>query len=216
MLSNQNYYEIKKYSDEQWQLIHHFKSQREQLKNAAFLSANHSCLIGEKGVGKTILACQKAMSLKAHDTSEILYVSLDDTLFSPYSMFDIARMAQEHDIKLVVFDEVHRYVNWKTDLKSICDRLKIRTIISGSSILSFDDLGGLARRIVKYELKGMSFREYLNLNHQTQIERIELPHLLSNSPTLGTEIKQLMEAKTERNLGSLFDAYSEGTDRLFR
>ncbi|MFW7380270.1 MAG: ATP-binding protein [Oligoflexus sp.] len=207
MLSIENYYEIKKYSDDQWQLIRHFQTQREQLKNDAFLSANHSCLIGEKGVGKTILACQKAMSMKANDTSEILYASLDDTLFSSYSMFDIARMAQEHDIKLVVFDEVHRYVNWKTDLKSICDRLKIRTIVSGSSILSFDDLGGLARRIVKYELKGMSFREYLNLSYQTQIERIELPYLLNNSPTIGAEIKQQLEAKIERNLGSLFEEY---------
>lgn len=209
MISIEDYYEIKKFSDDQLRRIKQYSRHREHLSDPKFLSAKHSCLIGEKGVGKTVLACQKAISICENQdkATDVLYISLDDTLFSSYSMVDIAKIAEQHNIKLLIFDEIHRYPNWKAELKSICDRMNIHTIISGSSILSFDDLGGLSRRIVKYDLKGLSFREYLNLAYQIELNKVSLEEILKTSPSLGPRVQHTIESVSNSKLGLLFEEY---------
>ena len=108
-------------------------SHREQMLQPDWLSADHSCLIGEKGVGKTFLGCQRASMVCVGHHEKILYMSLDDTLFAGDTMYQLAKMAQNRGVELIIFDEVHRYPNWKVDLKSIADRLTVKTITSGSN-----------------------------------------------------------------------------------
>lgn len=207
MTTIQKYYQIIDYGRPIWSRISAMSRAREQLHDTSFLSAQVSCLIGEKGVGKTVLACQKALRWAGNDTSKIFYVSLDDTLFADDTMYDIALLAQDHGVQVVIFDEVHRYPAWKEDLKKISDRLSIRCIISGSSILSFKDLGGLARRMVKYELKGMSFREYLNIAHGLKIGGMALSNLLSISVDQISLLRTNIENLTNQSLALLFEEY---------
>lgn len=180
------------------------RTPREYIDDPDFLSSEHSCLVGEKGVGKTILACQKALRL---GRDKVLYVSLDDTLFAGDTMFSIAKAAADRGLALIVFDEVHRYPDWKHDLKSIADRLAIKTIISGSSILSFANLGGLARRMVKYELPGLSLREWINIQYGTALPGVPLERLVRDSRDVIRSIKVGVEQTTGTTTTRLFDEY---------
>ena len=207
MISIEHYYEISAYSKQKWNSVAAYPIAREKLQDLEFLSADHSCLIGEKGVGKTVLACQKALSLYQGDLSKILYISLDDTLFANDSMFELAEMAQRYGVELVIFDEVHRYPEWKSNLKSIIDRLTVKTIISGSSILSFDHLGGLARRIVKYELYGLTFREYLNLSNGMTIQGHSLDDIVKKPYEIPNAIKIDIEKSTGKAIAVLHEEY---------
>ena len=65
------------------------------------MSADHSCLIGEKGVSKTVLACQKALLACSGNHEKILYISLDDTLFAGDTMYQIAKSAQDRGVVIV-------------------------------------------------------------------------------------------------------------------
>jgi predicted AAA+ superfamily ATPase len=190
-----------------WERISALSHAREQLSRDAFLSAPISCLVGEKGVGKTVLACQKALQRADGDLKKLFYVSLDDTFFAGDTMYELAALAQEHGVRVVVFDEVHRYASWKTELKQIADRLSISCIVSGSSILSFRDLGGLARRMVKYELKGMLFREFLNFTHELHFSPATLDSILGDDRERFRAIRSEIEDRTGRTLPLLFDEY---------
>ncbi|MCX6128299.1 MAG: AAA family ATPase [Proteobacteria bacterium] len=207
MLSSENYYKIIDYGVPTWNRIQSYKTSREILLEPTFLSAQHCCLIGEKGVGKTVIACQKALQLAQGDTKKIFYISLDDTFFSQDGMYDLAKLAQDSGIKVVVFDEVHRYPQWKSELKRIIDRLDINCIISGSSILSFNDLGGLARRIVKYELQGLSLREYINLSFGISLPRLSLAQVISNSKDKLMNLKTSVELATSQPILALYQSY---------
>ena len=207
LLSTEKYYQILDYSKPIWERVKSYAHAREQLGNPDFLSAKVSCLVGEKGVGKTVLACQKALALAAQDTTKIFYISLDDTKFADETMYDLAELAQRHGVKAVVFDEVHRYPAWKDDLKKITDRLSIRCIISGSSILSFKDLGGLARRMVKYRLQGLTLREYLNMAYNMNLAPIALADLVKKNRSNLDDVAKMIEAQTQKPLPLLFASY---------
>jgi len=207
LLSTEKYYQIIDYNKPVWARVRACTGSREQFGDPDFLSANLACLVGEKGVGKTVLACQKALQLAANDTTKIFYISLDDTMFAADSMYDLAQLAETHGVQVVIFDEVHRYSAWKSELKRIADRLTVRCIVSGSSILSFKDLGGLARRMVKYELLGMTLREYLNMTHGSRIKSLSLDELCRNGPRAVEDIARTLHAKTQRPLPLLFADY---------
>ena len=207
MTNSEKYYQIIDYGRPIWNRIRAIRRAREQLEDPSFLSAQVSCLIGEKGVGKTVLACQKALQWATNDDSKIFYLSLDDTLFADDTMYDLALLAQDHGVQVVIFDEVHRYPAWKEDLKRITDRLDVRCIVSGSSILSFKDLGGLARRMVKYELQGMSFREYLNIAYGLNTTGMSLTALLATGSDKINLLRNHIEQVSNQPLALLFDEY---------
>jgi predicted AAA+ superfamily ATPase len=207
MITSEHYYEILDFSERKLAEVARFASQREQLLNPSFLSADHSCLIGEKGVGKTVLACQRALITCGGNHEKILYVSLDDTLFAGDSMYQLAKAAQDRGVELVIFDEVHRYPHWKVDLKSIADRLTVKTITSGSSILSFSDLGGLARRIVKYQLFGLTFREFLRMHYGMAHPGLKLTEIIHPDRSSLRELVMAVTQSTGKTVAILFDEY---------
>jgi hypothetical protein len=125
---------------------------------------------------------------------------------APYR-YDLAHLAQENGVQVVIFDEVHRYSDWKLDLKRISDRLSVRCIIAGSSILSFKDLGGLSRRMVKYLLQGMTLREYLNITYDLNIAPFALEEILSSDRTRLRQLGLFIAEKTQRPLPLIFEEY---------
>ena len=207
MITNEHYYEILDFSQRKLQEVENLASHREQLLESDFMSADHSCLIGEKGVGKTVLACQRALMVCGRNREKVLYLSLDDTLFAGDTMYQLAKMAQDRGVELIIFDEVHRYPNWKIDLKSIADRLTIKTITSGSSILSFSNLGGLARRMVKYQLFGLSFREFLRMHYDVVHPGLKLTDIIHPERSALREIVMAVTKSTGKTIALLFDEY---------
>ncbi len=98
------------------------------------------------------------------DTSKALYVSLDDIWFGAHTLLDLAEQAEDYGITHLFVDEVHRMPGWEQQIKNVYDFFpNLSIVFTGSSLLEIDNsIADLSRRCLLYNLRGLSFREYLD------------------------------------------------------
>lgn len=144
---------------------------------------------GARGVGKTTLMLQRILE-QHHGSDEALYVSLDDLWFSANSVVDLIRYLYSNGVKYLYIDEVHKYPQWTTLLKNIYDFYpEMKIVYSGSALLAIDhSIADLSRRQSLYELRGMSFREYLEYEDILKVPVQSLENILHNHSVLSMEI----------------------------
>ncbi|MBO5633871.1 MAG: AAA family ATPase [Bacteroidales bacterium] len=137
---------------------------------------------GPKGVGKSTLIQQYIRKhFKAGDR-HVLYCSADTGYFTEHTLTETAmRFVREGGTHLFI-DEIHKYDNWSRELKEIYDLYRdLHVVASGSSLIRFNDgQADLSRRLVEYEMPGLSFREYLWFETGIQLDPISLDDLLSD------------------------------------
>jgi len=150
-------------------------------------------IIGAKGVGKTTLLLQHMKELNL-SSDEMLYISVDHPLMSSTTILDIAKEFASYGGKLLILDEIHAQDNFAQDLKTIWDFLEIQVIFSGSSALQLDN-ADLSRRILKYTLPTLSFREFIQMQTHIEFPLLSLEDILTNhtkySQNILNEIKPL-------------------------
>jgi predicted AAA+ superfamily ATPase len=141
-------------------------------------------ILGARGVGKTTLLLQH-IKLNC-DIQKALYVSADDFYFSSNTLFDLATQFQLNGGKYIFIDEIHKYANWSKEIKMMYDNLQpLKIIITGSSILDlYKGTDDLSRRVIRYNLKGFSFREYLNFTNSSNVKPYSLNQILKNDVTV--------------------------------
>lgn len=135
-------------------------------------------ILGARGVGKTTLILQH---IKMYDdVATSLYVTADDFYFTTHRLFDLAKEFYQNGGKKLYIDEIHKYSGWSVEIKNIYDLLPdLHVVYTGSSILDLEQGGAdLSRRKVEYHLKGLSFREYLNLTLHLNLPSYSLEEVL--------------------------------------
>ena len=143
-------------------------------------------IIGARGVGKTTFLIQH-FNESPLLFQEKLYVSAD--VIGVNSLFDIAFQFYKEGGKLLIIDEIHKYNNFEQELKNIYDMLELKVIFSGSSALKLDHAkGDLSRRVMMYEMQGLSFREFLEIKNGIVLPILELETLLSNHVNIANEL----------------------------
>ena len=151
------------------------------------------CIRGARGVGKTTMMLQY---MKEHKlpSALALYVSLDDLWFSDHRLIDLADYHFKQGGTHLFIDEVHRYPfrTWSQELKNIYDRYPgFHIVFSGSSMLQLDvSSADLSRRCIFYDMQGLSFREYLSLEHQIHLPVMTLSKLLETHEQLSVDITE--------------------------
>jgi len=172
-------------------------------------------IVGAKGVGKTTLLLQY-MKKQNLSNDEMLYISVDHPLMSSTTILDIAKEFSSYGGKLLILDEIHNQDNFAIDLKTIWDFLEINVIFSGSSALHLDN-ADLSRRVLKYILPTLSFREFIEIQTSKQFPKLTLEDILSNhskhSQELLSKIKPLKYFKDYFNFG-FYPFYLEDEDAL--
>lgn len=167
--------------------LHKFKYKRYCFKTIDF-NDKMIGIIGSRGVGKTTLIIQYLNSLDISKDS-ILYISADSILTSSISLYDIAHEFVQHGGKILAIDEIHKYQNFEKELKKIYDFLDIKIIFSGSSALILEyNKADLSRRAVLYRIKGLSFREFLELKLNKSFEYYSLVDILENHINISNDI----------------------------
>lgn len=85
---------------------------------------------------------------------------------------------------------MHKYPNWSQELKNIYDTLpQLKVVFTSSSILQI--LKGnhdLSRRVVIYELPGLSFREFLQIETKKKFPIYSVEDIVKNHETITKEI----------------------------
>ena len=159
---------------------------------------------GPKGCGKTTLMLQHiAEAFPGEEIDKALYISLDSLWFSKYDVKDVVEYHYTHGGTHLFIDEVHYFPRWQTLLKNINDEFPgLKVVYTGSSMLQLErGEGDLSRRQIMYEMRGMSFREFLSYEGETDLEPVSLQDLLSNHVSLA------MELTRNRSILKLFEQY---------
>jgi len=123
------------------------------------------CLKGPKGTGKTTLILQHMKESFGAHSDRAVYLALDHLWFATHEILSVIDWLYANAYTHVFLDEVHHAENWQSLVKTITDFYpKLNVVYSGSSILKLTSLkADLSRRQAVYDLKGLSFREFLEL-----------------------------------------------------
>jgi len=139
---------------------------------------------GPRQVGKTTLSLEASSEHPNH-----VYFNWDNDdhraiiLRGPQAIAEKARLDEVHtDLPVIVFDEIHKYKNWKRFLKGFFDTYekKCRIVVTGSARLDIYKRGGdsLMGRYFLYRLHPLSVREIADPSVPKQ--EIQKPLEISN------------------------------------
>jgi predicted AAA+ superfamily ATPase len=139
-------------------------------------------ILGHRGTGKTTLMLQRMQQLE----DKSIFLSLDDYFFEEVRLATFVEQLYAQGVRTFFLDEVHRYLNWSSDLKILVDAYSDAFfVVSGSSVLALEKgKADLSRRAAVYHLEGLSFREFLNLELGTNFPKYSLNEILTQHSNL--------------------------------
>lgn len=122
---------------------------------------------GTRGVGKTTFLLQYAKEHFEANDRRCLYINMNNFYFQGRGIADFAGEFYKNGGKVLLIDQVFKEQNWSKELRTCYDKYpELKIVFTGSSVMRLKEdnpeLNGVAR---SYNLRGFSFREYLN--HKT-------------------------------------------------
>lgn len=150
------------------------------------------CIRGPKGVGKSTLILQRIKLNYTAGDRHILYCSADSGYFSNHTIIDTAEDFVRHGGTHLFIDEIHRYDKWSIEIKEIYDLFpKLHLVLSGSSLLALrSGMADLSRRMLIYDMPGLSFREYLRLTKVMDYPAVSLEELFARPEEICLDIRE--------------------------
>ena len=146
---------------------------------------------GARGVGKTTLMLQRQkFGLEKSENS--LYVSMDHPYFYNNSLFNMTSEFYKMGGRFLFVDEVHKYALWSRELKVLYDAFPdLKVVFSSSSALEvYRGESDLSRRVLTYNLPGMSFREFLIFKNKLNIKAFKLDDIFLNHRQITTQFSK--------------------------
>ena len=144
---------------------------------------------GSRGVGKTTFLLQYAKENYGLDRS-CLYINLNNLYFTEHTLREFAERFYSQGGRVLLIDQVFKYPGWSEELKYCYDTFpELKIIFSGSSVMRLKEENPvLAGLVDSYNLRGFSFREYLNLMASTRFPAYTLDDIMAHHKTIAQEI----------------------------
>lgn len=138
---------------------------------------------GSRGVGKTTLMRQYIKQKYGTSAGECLYCVMDSMYFTTHSLLDLAEQFHMHGGRHLFLVEVHKYPTWSKEIKEIIDLWPdMKVTFSGSSLIQILNADAdLSRRVLTYDMAGLSFREFLHFYHNIKLPVVPLNEVLNNA-----------------------------------
>ncbi|MCD8310798.1 MAG: AAA family ATPase [Prevotellaceae bacterium] len=136
---------------------------------------------GTRGVGKTTFLLQYAKERYGTDRS-CLYINMNNFYFSGHSVVEFAGEFRRRGGKVLLIDQVFKYPDWSHELRACHDRYPdLKIVFTGSSVMKLNEENPeLCGCVKSYNLRGFSFREYLNLQTDMKLHAYTLEELLKS------------------------------------
>ncbi|QUB46081.1 ATP-binding protein [Prevotella scopos JCM 17725] len=145
---------------------------------------------GTRGVGKTTFLLQYAKEHYGSTDRQCLYVNMNNFYFQGRGIADFAGEFYRHGGKVLLIDQVFKQPEWSRELRQCHDNYpELKIVFTGSSVMRLKEENPELNGIVKsYNLRGFSFREYLNLQAKLQFEPYTLEEIINNHEEIARQI----------------------------
>ncbi len=145
---------------------------------------------GFRGSGKTTLMLQ----IFNENREKAIYFSADSPLLAGTSLYDLIKEFISHGKEIILIDEIHKYPDWRKDVKAIYDEYSEVTLVcSGSAPLALIP----ERREEVFDVDPMNFKEFLELKYGIMLAAVD-------------------EWKDEEKSVEIIAKYSPRIEQLFR
>jgi predicted AAA+ superfamily ATPase len=146
-------------------------------------------ITGARGVGKTTLLLQY-IKQTFRFSEDVLYITMDHIQLSGVSLLDVAAFHLGNGGTHLFIDEIHKSKSWSGELKTIYDLYPgLHVIFTSSSILEiYKGQADLSRRAILYDMEGLSFREYLQIETGIKLEILNIKEIISQNIEISHEI----------------------------
>ena len=163
---------------------------------------------GGRGVGKTDFLLSRAKEIEEEwrnrpvpeekgkrkkEKKEIrpcLYVSLNDFYFTQHTLLDFIGAFVKHGGQYLFLDQLFKYPNWSRELKRCYNKYKeLHVVFCATPVMDIDEDNHALEGIVKtYNLRGFSFREYLNLQTGLRFHAYTLEEIIDHHASISREV----------------------------
>ncbi len=171
-------------------LVDHVKSPvRRMLMDEVDWTHRLIAIKGSRGVGKTTFILQYAKEHFGTDRN-CLYVNFNNFYFTEHTLVDFAEEFCAQGGKTLLLDQTFKYENWSKELRECYDRFpELHIVFSGSSVMRLiEDNEDLKDIVSSYNLRGFSFREFLNLLTGNNFPAYNFNEILQNHVQIAQEI----------------------------
>lgn len=146
---------------------------------------------GARGVGKTTFLLQYAKENFGSSDRHCLYINMNNFYFQGRGIADFAGEFYRHGGKVLLIDQVFKQPNWSKELRRCYDEYPgLKIVFTGSSVMRLKEENPELNGIVKsYNLRGFSFREFINLQTDNHFRPYSLEEILADHEHI---IKQIL------------------------
>ena len=137
---------------------------------------------GTRGIGKTTFLLQYAKEKFDVGDRQCLYINMNNFYFQGRGIADFAGEFYRRGGRVLLIDQVFKQENWSQELRKCHDIYPgLKIVFTGSSVMRLKDENPELNGIVKsYNLRGFSFREFLNLLTGNNFPPYTLDDILQN------------------------------------
>ena len=152
---------------------------------------------GTRGIGKTTFLLQYAKEKFDVADKQCLYINMNNFYFQGRGIADFAGEFYHHGGRVLLIDQVFKQDNWSQELRKCYDMYPVLKIVfTGSSVMRLKDENPELNGIVKsYNLRGFSFREFINLLTDNDFHPFTLEEILSDHERI---VKQILPKVSPR------------------
>ena len=146
---------------------------------------------GTRGIGKTTFLLQYAKERFDINDRQCLYVNMNNFYFQGHGIAEFAGEFCRRGGRVLLIDQVFKQPDWSKELRQCYDTYpSLKIVFTGSSVMRLKDENPELNGIVKsYNLRGFSFREFLNLLTNNTFRPYSLEEILHDHERI---IKQIL------------------------
>ncbi len=145
---------------------------------------------GSRGVGKTSFLLSYAREKFKVEDRKCLYINMNNFYFQGHTISEFAHQFYEAGGRVLLIDQVFKEPDWSKELRRCYDELPgLRIVFTGSSVMRLKEENPELNGIVKsYNLRGFSFREYLNIKTGLNLKPHTLEDIMAHHGQIAAEV----------------------------
>jgi len=119
-----------------------------------------------------------------------LYINFNNFYFAQHTLVEFAGDFYRRGGRTLLIDQTFKYENWSKELRQCYDQFpELHIVFSGSTVMRLiEDNTDIRDIVASYNLRGFSFREYLNLKCGTNFLSYTLDEIISDHSRIAADI----------------------------